>query len=54
MATHAGTTTEEFAQIVSDWLDSARHPETGRPYTDMVYQPMLELLAYLRANGFKT
>ena len=54
MATHAGTTTDEFAQIVKDWLASARHPETGRPYTDMVYQPMLELLAYLRANGFKT
>jgi len=54
MATHAGTTTDEFAQIVQDWLDSARHPKTGRPYTDMVYQPMLELLAYLRGNGFKT
>ncbi len=54
MATHAGTTTDEFAQIVQDWLDSARHPKTGRPYTDMVYQPMLELLAYLRANDFKT
>ena len=54
MATHAGTTTEEFAQIVNDWLDTARHPRTGRPYTDMVFQPMLELLAYLRANGFKT
>jgi hypothetical protein len=54
MATHAGTTTEEFEQIVKDWLDRARHPDTGRPYTDMVYQPMLELLAYLRANDFKT
>ena len=54
MATHAGNTTEEFSRIVRDWLDSARHPETGRPYTDMVFQPMLELLAYLRANGFKT
>jgi len=54
MATHAGTTTEEFAGIVKDWLGSARHPQTGRPYTDMVFQPMLELLAYLRANGFKT
>ena len=54
MATHAGTTTEEFAEAVKDWLDSARHPKTGRPYTDMVYQPMLELLAYLRANGFET
>jgi phosphoglycolate phosphatase-like HAD superfamily hydrolase len=54
MATHAGTTTEEFEQIVRDWLDSARHPDTGRSYTDMVFQPMLELLDYLRANGFKT
>jgi hypothetical protein len=54
MATHAGTTTEEFATIVKDWLATARHPATGRPYTGMVYQPMLELLDYLRANGFKT
>ena len=54
MATHAGTTTEEFAKIVTDWMATARHPKTGRPYTAMVYQPMLELLAYLRANGFKT
>jgi len=54
MATHAGSTTEEFSQIVKDWLATAKHPKTGRPYTDMVYQPMLELLAYLRANGFKT
>jgi hypothetical protein len=54
MATHAGTTTEEFATIVQDWLATARHPVTGRPYTGMVYQPMLEVLAYLRANGFKT
>jgi len=54
MATHAGNTTEEFAQAVKEWLATAKHPNTGRPYTDMVYQPMLELLAYLRANGFKT
>ncbi|MCM2312969.1 MAG: haloacid dehalogenase-like hydrolase, partial [Steroidobacteraceae bacterium] len=54
MATHAGTTTEEFAQVVRDWLATARHPVTDRPYTTMVYQPMLELLGYLRANGFKT
>ncbi len=54
MATHAGNTTEEFAKIVSDWIATAKHPRTGRLYTDMVYQPMLELLAYLRANGFKT
>ncbi len=54
MATHAGNTTEEFSQIVKDWLATARHPKTGRPYTEMVYQPMLELLAYLRSNRFKT
>ncbi len=54
MATHAGTTSEEFERIVKDWIASARHPRTGRPYTGMVYQPMLELLAYLRANLFKT
>ncbi|GMW05248.1 MAG: hypothetical protein AMXMBFR8_00450 [Nevskiales bacterium] len=54
MATHAGMTTTEFEQIVRDWLATARHPVTKRPYTEMVYQPMLELLAYLRANGFKT
>lgn len=54
MASHAGMTTEAFEEIVTDWLDSARHPVTKRPYTEMVYQPMLELLTYLRANGFKT
>lgn len=54
MATHADNTTEEFSQIVKDWLSTAKHHQTGRPYTKMVYQPMLELLAYLRANGFKT
>jgi len=54
MATHAGMTTAEFETIVSDWIATARHPTTKRPYTEMVYQPMLELLAYLRANGFKT
>jgi len=54
MATHAGNTAEEFAKTVKDWIATARHPKTGRPYTEMVYQPMLELLAYLRANGFKT
>lgn len=54
MATHAGMTTDAFSQIVLDWLATARHPKTGRLYTEMVYQPMLELLAYLRANGFKT
>ncbi len=53
-ATHTGMTTEEFSRIVSDWIATARHPKTGKLYTEMVYQPMLELLAYLRANGFKT
>jgi phosphoglycolate phosphatase-like HAD superfamily hydrolase len=54
MATHAGLTTEEFEKAVTDWLATAKHPTTKRPFTEMVYQPMLELLAYLRANGFKT
>jgi phosphoglycolate phosphatase-like HAD superfamily hydrolase len=54
MATHAGMTTEEFEKSVTDWLATARHPQTGKLYTEMVYQPMLELLQYLRANGFKT
>ena len=54
MATHAGMTTEEFTKIVSDWIATAKHPKTGRLYTEMVYQPMLEWVAYLRANGFKT
>jgi haloacid dehalogenase-like hydrolase len=53
-ATHAGMTSDEFTKIVSDWLATARHPRFKRPYTELVYQPMLELLAYLRANGFKT
>jgi hypothetical protein len=54
MASHAGNTTEEFEKIVRDWIATAKHPDTGRLYSDMVYQPMLEVLAYLRANGFKT
>ncbi len=54
MATHAGMSTEAFEQIVKDWMATARHPVTQRPYTQMVYQPMLELLSYLRAHGFKT
>jgi phosphoserine phosphatase len=54
MASHAGLTTDEFEQIVRDWLATARHPTSKRLYTEMVYQPMLELLAFLRANGFKT
>ena len=53
-ATHTGMPTEDFAKTVSDWLKIARHPKFQRPYTDLVYQPMLELLNYLRANGFKT
>lgn len=53
-ATHTGMTTEEFSQSVLDWLATARHPKTGRRYTEMVYQPMLELLAHLRERGFKT
>jgi phosphoserine phosphatase len=53
-ATHAGMTTVEFAATVNDWIGTAKHSTTGRLYTEMVYQPMLELLAYLRANGFKT
>ena len=54
MSTHANMTTEEFEQIVKDWLAAAKHPKTMRRYTEMVYQPMLELLSYLRMNGFKT
>ena len=54
MATHAGNTSAEFASLVNEWIATATHPTTGLPYTQMVYQPMLELLAYLRANGFKT
>jgi phosphoserine phosphatase len=54
MATHAGMTTEEFSGTVTNWINTAKHPTTGKRYTEMVYQPMLELLAYLRANGFKT
>ena len=53
-ATHVGNTSEEFDKIVSDWIATARHPRSNRLYTEMVYQPMLEVLAYLRANGFKT
>jgi phosphoserine phosphatase len=53
-ATHSGLTTDEFEAVVREWLATARHPKTGRLFTEMVFQPMLELLAYLRANGFKT
>ncbi|HEX6811319.1 MAG TPA: HAD family hydrolase [Planctomycetota bacterium] len=54
MATHAGMTTEEFEKVVKDWIATARHPTTKRLYTEMVYQPMVHLLEYLRTNGFKT
>jgi phosphoglycolate phosphatase-like HAD superfamily hydrolase len=54
MTTHAGMTTGEFEKIVKDWLATAKHPRFNRPFTDLVYQPMIELLAYLRSNGFKT
>jgi hypothetical protein len=53
-ATHSGMTTEEFQRIVDDWIRTARHPKTGRLYTEMVYQPMLELLDNLREHGFRT
>ncbi len=54
MATHAGMTADDFAAVAKSWLATARHPQTKRRYVDMVYQPMLELLGYLRANGYKT
>ena len=54
MTTHAGMTTDEFAVIVSDWIATAKHPTLKKKYTELTYQPMKELLAYLRANGFKT
>jgi len=54
VATHAGMTTAEFEQIVKDWIATAKHPKTDKLFTEMIYQPMFELLAYLRANGFKT
>jgi hypothetical protein len=53
-ATHAGVDTETFRSTVEQWLKTARHPRTGRPYTEMIYQPMLELLAHLEARGYKT
>lgn len=53
-AAHSGMTTDEFAKSVADWLATARHPRFNRPYNELIYQPMVELLAYLRANGFKT
>ncbi len=54
MATHSGMTVEQFQQIVTDWLSTATDPKFHKPYTECIYQPMVELLAYLRANGFKT
>jgi hypothetical protein len=54
IATHFGMTCDEFDQIVRDWIVTAKHPVTGRLYTETIYQPMLELTAYLRASGFKT
>ena len=54
MASHAGVDSGEFEKLVTEWIATAKHPQTGRLLTEMVYQPMLELLAYLRANGFKT
>src|SRR4030095_5726829 len=54
MATHAGMSTADFERIVKDSLATAKHPRFNRPYAEMVYQPMIELLAYLRGNGFKT
>jgi phosphoglycolate phosphatase-like HAD superfamily hydrolase len=53
-ATHTGMTVDAFAKSVTEWVTTARHPRFNRPYTDLVYQPMLELLGYLRSNGFKT
>ena len=53
MATHTGMTTDEFAQTVKDWIATAKHPDTGKRFLDMAYQPMLEVLAYFRVNGFK-
>jgi phosphoserine phosphatase len=54
MATHTGMTADEFTAIVADWIGKSRHPKLGRPYTECVYQPQLELLQYLRDNGFET
>ncbi|WP_417602331.1 HAD family hydrolase [Owenweeksia hongkongensis] len=54
MASHAGMTTDEFNQEVNDWLATAKHPKTGKPFNEMIYQPMVELLDYLRANDYKT
>jgi phosphoserine phosphatase len=52
--THSGMTVDEFRKIVSDWLATAKHPRFKRPYTELVYQPMLEVMQYMRANGYRT
>lgn len=54
MATHSGVTSEEFEKSVTNWMATATHPTTGKHYSEMIYQPMVELLNYLRANGYKT
>jgi hypothetical protein len=54
VATHTGVTTDEFDKVVKEWIAKAKHPRWKRPYTDLVYQPMLEVMRYLRANGYKT
>jgi hypothetical protein len=54
MATHSGMSSDEFDAIVRDWVKTAKHPKSGKHYTEMVYQPMVELLKYLRDNGFRT
>jgi phosphoserine phosphatase len=54
MTTHAGMTTDEFSQSVTDWITTSKHPKTGKLYKEMVFQPMLEVLEFLQANGFKT
>lgn len=54
MVTHTGMTTEQFDQTVTDWIAQAQHPRFKRPFTQCIYQPMVEVLNYLRANGFKT
>ncbi|MCV9999625.1 haloacid dehalogenase-like hydrolase [Pararhizobium sp. YC-54] len=50
---HAGMTSDEFTKIASDWIETSRHPKSGKPYTSMIYQPMLELISYLKANSFE-
>ena len=53
MAAHTGTTSDEFSAPVTEWIGNARHPKFNRPYRELVYQPMLKLISFLRANGFK-